>query len=143
MRLLLALIFMASGFLKLIEPSANFLAVIHSYQVVTGFPARVLAEVIPWVEFIAGAFLLAGLWTRLSIAVLWVLNSFFIGIIAQAILRHLPVKDCGCFGEAFLSFTLPQALIFDTFLWALLALLFFVNSQLCVKIHGHAKKEAF
>jgi putative oxidoreductase len=124
MRLLLAVIFMASGFLKLVEPSANFLAVIHSYQVVTGFPARAFAEAIPWVELIAGAFLLAGLWIKFSTALLWVLNSFFIGIIAQAILRRLPVKDCGCFGEAFLSFTLPQALIFDIFTWVLLILLF-------------------
>ncbi len=117
LRVFLGAVFVVSGFSKLIEPFANFLAVIHSTRMATGLPAQLLAVGIPWAELILGAFLITGLWTRISSFSLWVLNTAFMAVITWALVSGLPMKECGCFGESFFSFSLRQALLFDALLW--------------------------
>ena len=65
LRVAVAAVFIASGFMKLVEPYQNFLAVIYSYKILTGASAKWLALTMPWAELIFGVFLLFGLWTRL------------------------------------------------------------------------------
>ncbi len=117
-------LFIASGFTKLIEPYQNFLAVIHSYKIVSGEAAKAAAIGLPWVELILGAFLLKGLWTRLSAGALWLMNTAFFAVVASAIIRKLPIEDCGCFGESPVTLTLKQVLAMDAVLWVILGILF-------------------
>jgi uncharacterized membrane protein YphA (DoxX/SURF4 family) len=115
-RILLGAVFTVSGWEKLTAPYQNFLAVIEGFRVLSGAPALVLARTLPWVEFVLGIFLLVGLWSRFSLGALWTMNTVFIGVLASAILRKLPIKECGCFGEA-LSLPLPAMLAVDGVLW--------------------------
>ena len=117
-------LFVASGYLKLIEPYQNFLAVIYNYQFVAGWAARGAAIAIPWAELVFGVFLLAGLWVRLAAGALWVLNTAFIGVISSALIRKLPVKDCGCFGHSAVSLPLEKVLMLDVALWFVFLFLF-------------------
>ena len=117
-------LFIASGFTKLIEPYQNFLAVIHSYKIVGGEAAKAAAMGLPWAELILGAFLLKGLWIRLSAGALWLMNTAFFAVVASAIIRKLPIEDCGCFGESPVTLTLKQVLAMDAVLWVILGILF-------------------
>ena len=124
-RILIGGLFIYSGYVKLIEPYQNFLAIIYSYKILGGWPAHAAALVIPWVEFCFGLFLLKGLWIRFSAGVLWLLNGAFILVVAQAMIRRIPLEDCGCFGDGAVSLELYQVLILDLALWCILAVLFF------------------
>ena len=123
LRIAVGTLFVFSGFSKLVASQADFLAVVLGYQVVYGAAAVKVAVVLPWVELMAGAFLAFGLWKRLALDVLWMLNTLFIGVIVSALVRGIAVQDCGCFGEGALSFSLPQVLVMDLGLWCVLALL--------------------
>ena len=118
-RLILAAVFLLSGFEKLISPYQNFLYVLQSYQL--PFPSvleNVLAHIVPWIEFLVGIFLLTGLWLNISACAALIFFTSFITIVGQAIARHLPIDKCGCFGDA-VSVPLPVMFSIDTFLWLL------------------------
>ena len=125
LRVLVGMLFAVSGFVKLLEPTPNFLAVIHRYQVLSGLTAQWVANTFPWAEWILGVFLITGLWRRFSVAGLWILNTVFLTAIGQAWIRGLPFKDCGCFGDRLILFSLPEAFAADLLLWMAFALLYF------------------
>ncbi|PIU40008.1 MAG: hypothetical protein COT00_03985 [Candidatus Omnitrophica bacterium CG07_land_8_20_14_0_80_50_8] len=116
LRLSAGFVFAASGFIKLMQPTQNFLSAIQSYELLGGTPAVLLAKTMPWAEFIVGVFLIVGLWSRISILILWLFNTVFIGVVSYALIRRLPIQDCGCFGD---SFSLPpqKILCLDIALW--------------------------
>ncbi len=129
LRVLLGAVFVVSGFQKLTTPYQNFAAVIEKFEILHGPGVVFLAQVLPWVEFMLGVFLILGLWERLSLAGLWTMNTAFIGILASAILRKLPVQSCGCFGEA-LTLSLPQMLSIDLVLWGFFLIYFLKGRDL-------------
>ena len=122
MRIWIGIIFVLSGTQKLLEPYQNFLYVIQSYQVLSHPWDTVAAIIFPWVELILGIFTILGLWTRWALRGLLLLTTVFMAVVAQAIVRNLPIKECGCFGEA-LSFPLPTTLFLDSVLWVYVAFL--------------------
>src|SRR3989338_4742956 len=130
-RTALGTVFVVSGFQKLWGSWENFAAVIEKFEIIRGLPVTVLAQALPWVEFLAGVFLILGLRTHLSLFVLWVMNTAFIGILASAIARKLPIEECGCFGEA-LSLSLPKMLAVDISLWILFLIFFLCSSRVKV-----------
>ena len=119
-RILLGCLFIVSGLEKLLSPYQNFLYVIQSYEVLIKPLEEVVARVLPWVEFFCGVFLFLGLWLRWSLRVLLVLIASFITIVSQAILRKLPISECGCFGQLF-SLPLPTVVLMDSMLGVLVA----------------------
>lgn len=116
LRILAGGVFVVSGFIKLMQPYQNFLAAIQSYEILKGAAAEILAKSMPWGEFIVGIFLILGFWSRISILILWVFNTVFIGVIGSALFRRLPIQDCGCFGDSF-SLQPQQTLGLDIVLW--------------------------
>ncbi|GEM_PF-568328 len=111
-RLLIGCFFVVSGGLKLLSPYENFLYVVQSYEIHTASLDRMIAWVVPWTEFLAGIFLVCGLWLKIVLKTLAFLIAGFILVVAQAILRNLPIRECGCFGELF-SVPLPAVLLID------------------------------
>ncbi len=115
LRLFIGLVLLVSGFEKLISPYQNFLYVIQAYQAFPSWMETAAALAVPWVEFITGIFLVLGLCLNWSLKGAVVLFACFIMIVGQALLRHLPLEDCGCFGEAI--HIPPQGIIvFDSFM---------------------------
>ncbi len=114
-RLAVGALFILSGFQKLIAPYQNFLYVIESYQILPSpLIEEFLARSMPWVEFFIGVFIILGLWLGLSLRLAAVMFFMFIIILAQALIRKLPVTECGCFGEK-LSLPLPAMIVLDSF----------------------------
>lgn len=121
-RILIGCLFVISGFGKLIVPYQNFLYVVESYELFAAPLDKIAAITVPWVEFICGAFLILGLELRWILRVFISMTFLFILIVAQAVIRKLPLSECGCFGD--LIAIPPKAmLIMDCLLLILLMLL--------------------
>src|SRR4051812_43532449 len=100
LRIFIGMILLGSGVEKLLSPYQNFLYVIQSYQMLPSQLEFLAAVGVPWIELVAGLFMLLGLWLNLALLGAVGLFSSFIIIVGQALIRHLPIDHCGCFGEA-------------------------------------------
>jgi len=98
-RILIGCLFVASGAEKLFGPHQNFLYVVQSYRLFGTFLENIAAYVMPWAEFLLGVFLLLGLWLKWVLRALRILIALFIIVVAQAIIRDIPIAECGCFGQ--------------------------------------------
>jgi len=121
-RLLIGLLFIVSGFEKLIGPYQNFLFVIQSYEILPAWGEEIVARVFPWIEFLIGIFMVLGFWLQWAVPSTMVMLFFFIAVIGQAIIRGLPIDECGCFGSM-ISFPLNVIILFDSFLLILTGVL--------------------
>lgn len=121
LRCLIGALFIYSGYSNLVTPHSNFVGVILTYKIVDARTASWIALTLPWTEFIAGVFFILGIWFRASLFVLWGFSAVFITAISSALLRGIPLKDCGCFGEG--MHVPPQAtlamdiILFLIFFW--------------------------
>jgi uncharacterized membrane protein YphA (DoxX/SURF4 family) len=98
-RWLIGLLLVVSGFEKAVLPYQNFAYVIQAYEFFPPHLEIFAARMVPWVELIAGVFLIAGLWLKPVILLCRGLFLVFIVLIFQALVRRLPLDDCGCFGQ--------------------------------------------
>lgn len=114
-----------SGYLKAVRPPAEFEATLASYWFFPGVLVAPLARVVPWAELVLGLFLAAGYFTRASALAAAALYAGFVSVLAQAILRKVPLNDCGCFGQVGPHLQPIQALSLDAALLAFCLLVFF------------------
>lgn len=121
-RLLLGGLFILSGAEKLLNHYQNFLYVVQSYSFLPPALEKLIAFIVPWVELILGLFLVLGLWLRYSLSALLLLILGFIVVVAQAILRGLPLDECGCFGSL-ITFRPEQVILLDSVLLFLTVIL--------------------
>jgi len=128
LRVVLGSIFIVSGFEKLLSPSQNFAAVIEKFEIIHGPAVTLLSVTLPWAELIAGVLFVLGLWSTAALAVLWLMNTVFVGVLASALARRLPLDQCGCFGEK-LSIPLPVMLGIDAAIWVLFLLSFLLRKK--------------
>lgn len=95
-RLVLGGLFVYAGAVKALEP-LDFAQNIRNYQLVGQSLSFIAALVLPWLEILAGVFLIAGVWKRGAALVISGLLVFFIALTVATMIRGLDV-DCGCFG---------------------------------------------
>jgi uncharacterized membrane protein YphA (DoxX/SURF4 family) len=114
-RMFLGLVFAYSGFTKLMEPVENFQGGMAAYEIIPYVVIPFLARVIPWIEFLFGAFLILGYLPRVSALMLAVMSwSFVLLILTTRIVTGALPADCGCFGEGSLIHLKPmQVLVMD------------------------------
>ena len=99
LRIIIGSIFLVSGLGKLFSPYQNFLYVIQAYQLLPSWGEVLAAQVFPWIELIVGVFVFLGLWTSWGLRGAMVLFGIFVVVVGQALIRDLPLENCGCFGE--------------------------------------------
>ncbi len=99
LRLLIAAVFLVSGWEKAVNPPANFLYILQAYDILPAVLERLVSVVFPWIELATGVLLALGLWLRVGLLVSACVSGSFILIVSQAIVRHLPIDNCGCFGN--------------------------------------------
>jgi len=102
-----------AGFMKLMEPTANFQASLEQYPLIPSVLLPFLARTVPWIEWIGGSFLVLGYMTRVSafVSVLFCLG--FIVVLSGPFWAGSSAKDCGCFGQGAFALTVSQAYILD------------------------------
>ena len=96
-RLALGGLFIYAGAVKVADP-LGFAQDIRNYRLVGPTLSFVVAIVLPWLEILAGACLVVGIWKRGAALVITVLLAFFIVLTLVTMARGLDV-DCGCFGS--------------------------------------------
>jgi uncharacterized membrane protein YphA (DoxX/SURF4 family) len=97
-RVFLAVVFILSGWPKLLDPDGTVRSV-RAYQLVPEMFVHPFAYALPVFELALALLLLAGLGTRYTGLVTGLLMLVFIGGIASAWARGLKI-ECGCFGAA-------------------------------------------
>ncbi|MFI5303851.1 MAG: MauE/DoxX family redox-associated membrane protein [Nitrospiria bacterium] len=121
-RILLSVIFIASGLEKLIHPTEEFMLVIKGYHLIPDLLIRPMAISFPWLELIFGTFLLIGLFYPLSVIMIGLLLLAFTVAIGSTLVRGIPLEDCGCFKSFGFKENGPTALVRNAIL-----LLFWLN----------------
>lgn len=96
-RIGVALVFMVAGAVK-IGAAADLAHTVAGYRLLPPFGARMVALVLPWVEIVAGACLLAGFMTASAALVATLLAVAFEVAVVSALLRGLVIA-CGCFHD--------------------------------------------
>lgn len=131
LRVLIGIFFAFSGFEKLMQPVENFQYVVESYKMLNHTLSLVVALIMPWVELLLGVFVVLGLWLKTSLKLLCLMTAGFIVVVAQAILRSLPIDECGCFGES-ISLPLHVVLLMDSVICILIAILVKFSTKISI-----------
>lgn len=97
-RLVLGGIFVYASLDKIVHPR-EFAEIIANYSILPDFLVTLPALVLPWLELLAGLFLVVGLWRRSSALLLSLLLSAFILALGVNALRGISVS-CGCFSTS-------------------------------------------
>ena len=96
LRLLVGGAFVLAGGLKIADP-ATFADNVGNYRVVPREWINLTAILMPWIEMVAGSFVLAGVWLKASALVIASLTAMFFVLIVSSLVRGLNI-ECGCFG---------------------------------------------
>ena len=115
-------VFIYSGWNKLLSPIQEFEYALEQYHLFSGIWTAVVANVIPWLEFILGAFVMLGFMRKQSAQMLSGLCLGFILVLASTVIRGIDVANCGCFGDA-IHLSPQQAMMVDIGFLLLLALI--------------------
>src|SRR5512135_1360617 len=94
-RVALGLVFVYAGILKIIDPVA-FAGSVAAYKILPYGLNYLVAAILPWVEVICGALLVAGYRVRAAACIIIAMNLVFMVALASTIVRGLDI-DCGCF----------------------------------------------
>jgi putative oxidoreductase len=96
LRLILGAIFIFAGVLKIYQP-AKFALDIANYRLLPHELINMFAITLPWVEVLAGLFLILGIWLKPSALLVLAMTMMFFFAISSALARGLNI-ECGCFG---------------------------------------------
>lgn len=102
-----------AGFMKLMEPSANFQASLEQYPLIPPLLLPYLAKTIPWMEWMGGIFLMLGYLTRICALLFAFFSLAFIVVLSGPFWSGSAGKGCGCFGQSGFTLTVSQAYILD------------------------------
>ncbi len=102
-RLVLAVVFIVSGFTKVIDPWGKSIK-INEYLTIYGFDYLIPASMVfsIWLcgaEMMMGCMLLCKVRIRL-VSIFALVSMLFFTILTFLSATFIPVEDCGCFGEA-------------------------------------------
>lgn len=96
-RLALGAVFLYAAYTKLRQPWQLFAMSVNAYQLLPEWAVVVTARVLPWLELLVGALLLAGYQLRYVAAAATALLLCFFGLMLRSYFRGSGI-DCGCFG---------------------------------------------
>ena len=94
-RFILGTVFIYASIDKIVNAEA-FAAILYNYKLLPDFLIYAPTLFLPWIELVAGSFLVAGIFVRGSSIILNVLLLVFIIAITINLIRGISF-DCGCF----------------------------------------------
>ena len=95
LRLLLGGFFVYASLDKIASPAA-FARIVYEWQVAGPVPSNLVAVTLPWVELLAAALLIAGVWRREASLVIALLLVVFLAAAGSVLARGIDVENCGC-----------------------------------------------
>lgn len=124
-RLVLGGVFIYASLDKIAHP-ADFARIIHNYKLFPAFSIYLAATVIPWVEMIAGIFLVIGVFPRAAAGALSLLLVIFAVALTINLVRGLDF-NCGCFSATAIGKSDPLGLILRDILLLIPGLIVFFS----------------
>ncbi|MGB7061224.1 MAG: MauE/DoxX family redox-associated membrane protein [Candidatus Zixiibacteriota bacterium] len=94
-RVILGVIFIYASLDKISHPE-QFARIIYNYKILPPFLINVFAITLPWVELIAGLFLILGIFTESASLLICFLLMVFVVAISINLFRGIDL-NCGCF----------------------------------------------
>lgn len=91
-------VFVAASIDKIIHPDA-FAQAVYNYQLLPNVTINFVAIVLPWLEFVLGLLLMAGIWVPGGVLLSSGLMAMFFAVLVYNQMRGLDVA-CGCFSTA-------------------------------------------
>lgn len=98
LRIFLGFIFIYASCDKILHP-AQFAQKVSNYKIIPLFLNNIFAIILPWIELIAGLFLVLGFCIKGSALVITSLLFLFILAALLGVIRNLDI-ECGCFNTA-------------------------------------------
>jgi uncharacterized membrane protein YphA (DoxX/SURF4 family) len=95
-RVFLGGFYLVAGGVKVGDPG-KFAEAVANYRLLPHELINIVAITLPWIEVVAGVFLIAGIWFKASVCLINAMTLVFIAAIASAVSRGLSI-ECGCFG---------------------------------------------
>jgi uncharacterized membrane protein YphA (DoxX/SURF4 family) len=119
-RLFLGGVYIVAGAVKIPDPG-QFAQAVANYRILPHEAINMVAITLPWIEVLAGAFLILGIWWKASAWLINCMTLVFIVAITSAVMRGLDI-ECGCFGtvggrSAGLTAILEDVLLLACGLW--------------------------
>lgn len=96
-RLFIGSLFVYASIYKILSPE-EFATAIRNYLIVPAAWSNLAALMLPWVELIAGGFLIVGFQSRPAALLTTGMLGFFLAAVVYAYMTGLDI-DCGCFGS--------------------------------------------
>jgi len=112
-RLVVAAVFLFAAYSKIFLPNSlfgplplkfalsvnlqNFVPSVEQYKVVSHGTAVSIAHTLPFVELLLGLLLLVGWQIRIWLSAASAMLLGFLSLLTWAFLKHMDIKDCGCF----------------------------------------------
>ncbi len=90
----------------------TFAGQVHNFRILPGSIENLFAMTLPWIEVVAGLFLILNIAPRAATALMTLLLLMFFVAVSQALVRNLDI-DCGCFGTGDAGSTAIKTLIRD------------------------------
>jgi len=97
-RIILGFVFIYAGILK-ISDSAGFSDAINNYELLPLSFVNFFAIILPWIEVVAGLFLIFGISVKENSFIISLMLAVFILAIVISLSRGLNI-ECGCFGTS-------------------------------------------
>ena len=115
-RLAIAAVFLFAAYSKIFLPNSlfgplpmrialsvnlqNFVPSVDQFQVVSHDAAVSIAHTLPFVELLLGLLLLLGWQKRIWLSAASAMFLGFLSLLTWAFLKHMDIKDCGCFASS-------------------------------------------
>ncbi len=127
-RVILGGMFILAGMAKIADPEL-FAKQIADYQILPHILINISAIALPWIEVVAGLFLIAGIRLKANAVIMGLMLIVFIIAISYALILGLD-NDCGCLSKmSDQKVGIPKILQNTGLLIAALQIYFFPNSK--------------
>jgi len=125
-RIILGITFVYASLDKIAHPE-QFARIVYNYKILPGFLINLFAVTLPWVEFVAGLFLIFGIFTESASLLISFLLVVFIVAISINLFRGINL-NCGCFSTDPAGAKHGASLLVRDFLYLFLGIMvFFFN----------------
>lgn len=127
-RIILGVTFIYASLDKIAHPE-QFARIVYNYKILPGFLINIFAATLPWVELLAGLFLILGVFTESASLLVSFLFVVFIVAISINLFRGINL-NCGCFSTDPAGAKHGASLLVKDFIFLFLGIMvFFFNKS--------------
>ena len=126
-RIILGVTFIYASLDKIIHPD-QFARIVYNYKILPGFLINIFAITLPWVELVAGLFLVFGIFTESATLLISFLLVIFVIAISINLYRGINL-NCGCFSTDPAGAKQGATLLIKDFIYLFMGIMIFFYNK--------------